>query len=197
MKLRIYKIISKTKVEGPGTRCCIWVQGCSIHCKGCWARETWTFDGGELLNIDEIYNMIRNIKGIEGVTFLGGEPFEQASALYKLATKIKHIGLTVVTFTGYTYEYIVKAHKKEWNDLLSVTDLLIDGPFEEDKFNLSRPWIGSSNQNYRFLTPTYKYLEKNLSRIKNKIEVRLHENGTIFINGMGDFNNIKKQFKDF
>lgn len=197
MKLRIHRILPKTKVEGPGIRCCIWVQGCSIHCKGCGAKETWAFEGGELLEVDEIYNMIKNIKDIEGITFLGGEPFEQASALYKLAIRVKSRGLTVLTFTGYTYEYIVGANRSEWNDLLSVTDLLIDGPFEEDKFDLSRPWVGSSNQNYRFLTFAYKYLENNLSCIKNKVEVRLNKNGTIFVSGMGNFNDIKKQLKNF
>ncbi|MDP4144404.1 MAG: 4Fe-4S single cluster domain-containing protein [Bacillota bacterium] len=196
MKLRIYMILTKTKVEGPGARFCIWVQGCPIHCSGCGAKETWNFEAGELLEVDEIFSMIRNTRDIEGVTFLGGEPFEQASALYELAAMIKGIGLTVLTFTGYTYEYILKADKKEWNDLLSVTDLLIDGPFQEDKFDLSRPWVGSSNQNYRFLTDAYKHLENNLSSIPNKVEVRLHKNGTVFINGTGDFNNIKKRLKN-
>lgn len=194
MKLRVYKILFKTKVEGPGIRCCIWVQGCPIHCKGCGAKETWPFEGGDLLDIDEIYDRIKDNKDIEGITFLGGEPFEQASALYELALKVKNIGLTVLTFTGYTYEYILKCNKKSWNDLLSVTDLLIDGPFQEDKFDISRPWVGSSNQRYRFLTSKYKYLENNLNCIKNKVEIRLNNNGTIFINGMGDFNYIKKQF---
>ena len=77
MLLRVHRILYKTKVEGPGTRCCIWVQGCSIHCKGCGNKETWSFDGGQLIDTDKIYNIISSSKEIEGVTFLGGEPFEQ------------------------------------------------------------------------------------------------------------------------
>ncbi|MCS4525219.1 hypothetical protein JTT07_19285 [Clostridium botulinum] len=56
--------------------------------------------------------------------------------------------------------------------------------------------VGSSNQNYRFLTPSYKHLENNLTSIKNKIEVRLHKDGAIFLNGMGDFNSIKSKLKN-
>ena len=46
MQLRVFNIIKTTKAEGPGTRYCIWVQGCSKHCKGCWAKATWDFKKG-------------------------------------------------------------------------------------------------------------------------------------------------------
>lgn len=195
MKIRVYKILKSTKVEGPGARFCLWVQGCPIQCDGCFAKETWSLDGGQLFSIDEIFSMIKESDGIEGVTFLGGEPFAQAEALYELGKKIKAAGLTILSFTGYTYEYILKADKKEWNDLLSIIDLLIDGPFEKSKFDISRPWVGSLNQNYRFLSPKYEYLKNNLSFIKNKVEVRINENGSVFINGMGDFYYIKRNLR--
>lgn len=195
MKIRVYRILRNTKVEGPGIRFCLWVQGCPIQCDGCFAKETWSFDGGQLFNVDEIFSMIKESNEIEGVTFLGGEPFAQAEALYELGRKIKAAGLTILSFTGYTYEYILKADKKEWNDLLSIIDLLIDGPFEKNKFDISRPWVGSSNQNYRFLSPKYEYLKNNLSSIKNKVEVRVNENGSVFINGMGDFKYIKRNLR--
>lgn len=197
MLVRIHRILSRTEVEGPGTRFCIWVQGCSIHCKGCGAEETWDFEGGQLIDTDDIYDIIKNSKDIEGITFLGGEPFAQAMPLYDIALRCKSIGLSVLTFTGYTYDYILKENKDDWNKLLSVTDILIDGPFEKEKFDLARPWIGSSNQNYTFLTTVYKHLENNLNSIKNKVEIRLNKNGTIYINGMGDFNNIRNEFKNF
>lgn len=195
MKIRVYKILKNTKVEGPGTRFCLWVQGCPIHCDGCWAKETWPLDGGQLFDVDEIYNMIDDENEIEGITFLGGEPFAQADALYELGIKVKEMGLSIVTFTGYTYESILEANKKEWNDLLAITDLLIDGPFMKEHFDLSRPWVGSSNQRYRFLTTKYEYLKNNSTSIKNRVEVRINENGSIFINGMGDFENLKKKFE--
>ena len=67
MKLRVFNIIKNTKVEGPGNRYCIWVQGCSRHCKGCQAVHTWAHDGGELYEvediIEDIFNVAYNIKG--------------------------------------------------------------------------------------------------------------------------------------
>ena len=56
MKLRVFKILKKTKVEGPEIRYCIWVQGCSRRCKGCQAVHTWSHFGGELIEVNEIIN---------------------------------------------------------------------------------------------------------------------------------------------
>ena len=81
------------------------------------------------------------------------------------------------------------------NELLKYTDLLIDGGFEKDKFDLSRAWVGSKNQRYIFLTDFYN--EKDILKYKNKIEIRIDENGAAFLNGMGDFENIEKSMKDF
>ncbi|MGU8235923.1 anaerobic ribonucleoside-triphosphate reductase activating protein [Clostridium perfringens] len=192
MKLRIYKILKNTKVEGPGNRFCIWVQGCNIHCDGCMNIETWDFNSGKLIDINAIYEEIKKTKGIEGITILGGEPFCQAKALSCLCKMIKeNMNLSILSFTGYDYEYILKCNNKEWNEYLKYIDLLIDGPFIREKKDFSRPWIGSSNQKYRFLTKRYYYLKNNLENIKNKVEVRISEEGSIFINGMGDLENIK------
>lgn len=190
MKIRIHRIIANTKTAGPGHRFCIWVQGCSHHCKGCMAVETWDFDGGQLMETDDIFDMITHTTDIEGVTFLGGEPFEQAKAVSILAGMIQSLGLSVTVFTGYTYDELIKKNDLDINNLISATDLLIDGRFMEEKFDLSRPWVGSSNQRYHFLTK--RYCETDISNIKNKIEIRISPNGKILINGMGDFKDIKK-----
>ncbi|MEG2337999.1 MAG: 4Fe-4S single cluster domain-containing protein [Clostridium sp.] len=196
MDLRVYRILSSTKVEGPGTRFCIWVQGCPIRCSGCFAKDTWDFNGGKLYDVNELISMISDSKEIEGVTILGGEPFAQSEALYALGKKIKSIGLSIVCFTGYSYEYILNANSYKWNRLLSVIDLLIDGAYEEDNHDTSKPWIGSSNQNYRFLTSRYKYLESNIGSIKNKFEVRVSDNGSIVINGMGDIRKLHEKLNN-
>lgn len=194
MKLRIFKIIKKTKVEGPNLRYCIWVQGCTKHCKGCYAKNTWDKEGGILTDTGTIIDDIKAQKGIDGVTFLGGEPFEQAVALASIARQVKKMKLSVLTFTGNLYEDLIKSNDKGIQRLLKYTDLLIDGGFEEKNFNLSKPWIGSSNQRYIFLTDFYD--EKIISQYKNKIEVRISENGEILLNGMGDFKKIEKNITD-
>ena len=96
MKLRVYNIIKKTHVEGPGTRYCIWVQGCSRHCEGCYAKNTWDKNTGEIMDTKDIIQDIKSQKGIEGVTFLGGEPFEQAGALSSIARNVKKMYLRQV-----------------------------------------------------------------------------------------------------
>jgi len=190
MELKIYKFLEKTNVEGPNTRFCIWVQGCNKRCKGCWAEGTWDYEGGQSYSVDELFNKIASTKGIEGVTFLGGEPFDQAKALATLAEKIKSINLSLVTFTGNTMEELLELKDEDVNKLLSYTDLLIDGRFEQDKFDLTRPWTGSSNQRYIFLTD--KYSPEILKDIKNKVEIRIDNDGNIFANGMGDFKKLQE-----
>ncbi len=188
--MRIYKILKHTKVEGPGVRYCIWFQGCSKHCKGCWAKATWDFNGGTYFSKEEILHDILSTKGIEGITFLGGEPFEQPQALEFLCENIKKTDLSIVCFTGYKIEDL----QKKYNKILNKIDLLIDGEYIEEKQDFSRPWCGSSNQRYHFLTDRYD--ENIFKNYKNKIEINVQKNGHLFINGMGDFSKISENLKD-
>lgn len=184
MKCRIHKILKHTKVEGPGLRYCIWFQGCSRHCKDCWAKATWDKNGGYEIDLQELLNDILTTKEIEGVTFLGGEPFEQPEALEFLCRNIKTAGLSVLCFTGGKIEDLKISHPQILNNI----DLLIDGEFEVKNKDFSRPWVGSSNQRYHFLTD--KYNEEILQKYKNKVEINIQKNGLIFMNGMGDFDKL-------
>ena len=189
MELRVFKILKNTKVEGPEKRYCIWVQGCSHHCKGCQAPHTWSHSAGTLIKVDSIIKDIKSQKEIEGVTFLGGEPFEQAQALGIIAEEVKQLGLGVLCFTG---GYIENLQQDTNNKkLLDNIDLLIDGPFEIDKLDYSRPWCGSSNQRYHFLTDRYN--KSILEKYKNKVEINISKNGVVFLNGMGDFDKIMQK----
>ena len=219
MNLRVFNIIKNTKVEGPGNRYCIWVQGCLRHCKGCQAVHTWAHDKGDLYEVEDIIGDILNVafkyltpplssKGeganniipspltplpqlaretyIEGVTFLGGEPFEQAEALGIIAEQVKEKGLSVVCFTGGKLEELRENPVNQ--KLLDNTDLLIDGEFIEELTDYSRPWCGSSNQRYHFLTDRYN--EEIFTKYKNKVEINISKNGQVFMNGMGNFDEI-------
>lgn len=189
MKLRVFKILKHTSVEGPEKRYCIWVQGCSRHCKGCQAVHTWSHSGGTLYDTKDLISDILKQPDIEGVTFLGGEPFEQAEALGEIALAVKQANLGVLCFTGGFIEDLYKEEKNK--KLLDNTDLLIDGPFEIDKLDYSRPWCGSSNQRYHFLTDRYN--EEIFEKYKNKVEVNIYSDGTVFMNGMGDFGDIMQK----
>lgn len=189
MKLRVFNILKHTRVEGPDTRYCIWVQGCSRHCRGCQAPHTWSHSGGTLIEVKDIIKDIKSQTGIEGVTFLGGEPFEQAEVLGIIAEEVQKSGLGVLCFTGDLLENLKQdpVNKK----LLDNIDLLIDGEFRIDKLDYSRPWCGSSNQRYHFLTDRYN--EEIFTKYKNKVEVNISTSGEVFMNGMGDFESIMQK----
>lgn len=179
-------------VEGPGARFCVWVQGCALQCCGCAVPQSWNFDGGENLDTAELANKIITTADIEGVTFVGGEPFAQATALAEIGAIVKSAGLSVLTFTGYIYEDLLAENSPSTNALLDVTDLLIDGAYQKEFADYRRPWVGSSNQRYHFLTSRYRHLEAILPTIPNRLEMRLQPNGAVLVNGMGDMNMIPK-----
>ncbi|MDR0577550.1 MAG: radical SAM protein [Candidatus Accumulibacter sp.] len=184
MKLRLFHFFPATRVEGPGTRACIQVQGCPIRCAGCAVPRTWPAGGGTLVDADALADGILSGPPVEGVTFLGGEPFAQAAALARIGRRVRAHGLSVVTFTGYRLDEIRAAGRKAHDDLLDVTDLLIDGPFQKEKTDYSRPWVGSSNQQFHFLTDRYAHLAQKLDTIPNRIEVRMGADGRILVHGL-------------
>jgi len=146
-QIRVAGIVKESVVDGPGLRFVVFAQGCKHNCPDCHNPETHPFDGGKLMKINEIIEMIDNPL-LSGVTFSGGEPFEQAAAFAELAAEVKKLGLNVLTYTGYTFEQIIFLSKenKAWMDLLRLTDILIDGPFIISKKDLSLKFRGSSNQ---------------------------------------------------
>ena len=96
------------------------------------------------------------------------------------------MGISVFTYSSNLHYSLVKEENKI---LLENIDLLIDGAFEADKVDYSRPWCGSKNQRYHFLTKRYN--EDIFEKYKNKIEINISKNGDIFMNGMGNFDEIQ------
>lgn len=159
--LNIGALQERSVVNGPGNRFVIWVQGCPIRCPGCINPELWSFSPRNILPVDEVFERILKVKDIEGVTYTGGEPFAQAKALALLGERLKEEGLSVVCYTGYLLEDLKMRHDPWIARLLSVVDVLIDGPFIEE---LRAPllWRGSTNQRVHFLTRRYAHLSNAL-----------------------------------
>lgn len=187
--LRISRVLTATEAEGPGRRTAIWVQGCTIRCKGCFNPHMWANVGGTVVPIAEWTDSVLTdalAAGVEGVTLLGGEPFEQAAPLAHLAATARSLGLSVMTFTGYDYADL-QAWSVDCSDiaaLLAETDLLADGPFRAEQLDHTRPWIGSVNQSLRALTPRYRDLD--FVTTPDRVEVRIAVDGTIAVNGWTD-----------
>ncbi|MDO4546278.1 MAG: 4Fe-4S single cluster domain-containing protein, partial [Bacillota bacterium] len=129
--LRLAGIVRESIVDGPGIRFTVFCQGCPHLCPGCHNPETHDFDGGSDCSIDRLLEEIDKNPLLAGVTFSGGEPFCQAAGFAALAEKVHQRGLTVTVFSGYTYEELLHMADEDAaaGKLLSMTDILIDGPF--------------------------------------------------------------------
>ncbi len=158
LSIDVHTWIEATQTEGPGWRFALWVQGCSIGCRGCCNPEMLSFGKGRRHRVEEIHHIILNAqqqKMIEGVTFLGGEPFDQAYPLAFLAEKIQQSGLSLMIFSGYTLEHLRRRRDFATQALLHATDILVDGAYIKEEYTDKRRWIGSKNQTVHFLTQRY------------------------------------------
>ncbi len=133
-------------VNGDGLRAVLWTQGCPNHCPGCQNPETWDYEAGMLVSIDEIIERLSEFKGQTGLTFCGGEPFVQAKSCRIIAERVrKEFGWDVWSFSGFTYEIIKEYGGEPW-DFLKSLDAMIDGPFILKQRDLSLRFRGSKNQ---------------------------------------------------
>ena len=147
--LRVAGVMRESIVDGPRIRMTVFGQGCPHHCKGCHNPETHDPKGGYLSHPENILKAIDQNPLLQGVTFSGGEPFFQAEEFAELGTEIKKRGLHITTYSGYTFEQIIsgiEAGKPGWKELLSVTDLLVDGKFILEEKSLNLLFRGSKNQ---------------------------------------------------
>lgn len=148
-----------TEAEGPGKRFAIWCQGCLRRCPGCCNPHMQPLKRRNVVAVSDLFNLIKKHyvdDGIEGVSFIGGEPLLQAEGFAELAVKCQKVGLSVLIFTGYKYEDILAASSNAITKLLEYTDILVDGEFIESLYDQKRDWVGSSNQRVIFLSNRYK-----------------------------------------
>ncbi|QNB45458.1 anaerobic ribonucleoside-triphosphate reductase activating protein [Thermanaerosceptrum fracticalcis] len=137
-------------VDGTGLRMVVWTQGCPHDCKGCHNPQTHDINGGFWVPVKRIIREFcsneRLFRMYHGITISGGEPFLQPEACAEIAKKIKNFGKSVWVYTGYTIEQLLAAKREDWLELLQYTDVLVDGPFIQEKRSLDLAFRGSSNQ---------------------------------------------------
>ena len=143
--LKLAGLVDDSIVDGPGFRLTVFCQGCHHHCEGCHNPDTWEFGGGNEMQEQQILEMVQANPLVKGVTFSGGEPFEQATGFTKLAKLLKKDGYEVASYSGYTFEQLMNG-TEEQKELMENIDVLIDGPFVLGLRNLSLIYRGSSNQ---------------------------------------------------
>ena len=138
-------IVGDSIVDGPGIRTTIFSQGCPHHCPGCHNPETWAFGCGTEMDEETILDIVRSNPLCRGVTFSGGEPFAQAEGYLELAKALKAKGYEVASYSGYTFEQLLKGTAAQ-RALLEHLDVLIDGPFILAQKSLEIAFRGSKNQ---------------------------------------------------
>ena len=175
-----------TEAEGPGRRAALWVQGCNKRCRGCCNPAYLQLAERELVSASSVLDWLRNAHhahDLEGVTFLGGEPMLQAQGLAFVAQGAQSLGLSVMVFSGYTKTELDAMQLPGVDQLLRYTDVLVDGPYEASLPEISRRWVGSTNQQFHYLTERYDAQIEKRDAVERLIEVRINSDGTVFVNG--------------
>lgn len=147
--MRFSKIKNNDIVNGIGITLSVWTQGCPHRCKGCFNKETWTFNEGNEFTNDDLNYIISNIDSFNvkrNLSVLGGEPLcpENVEGVINLCREFKKVypNKLIYLWTGYTIEEFNQRQKQ----ILEYVDFIIDGKFEEAKKNLNLKLRGSSNQ---------------------------------------------------
>lgn len=142
--------------NGTGCRTVLFVSGCRNHCKDCFQPHTWDFDYGAEFDETIQEEVLKSLEPayIKGLTLLGGEPFEPENqiGLLPFVKKVKELypNKDIWAFTGYVYDMDLieggKKHCEVTDELLSMIDVLVDGPFIAEQKNLMLKFRGSENQ---------------------------------------------------
>lgn len=152
--------------NGTGCRTVLFVSGCRNACKGCFQPQTWDFGYGEPFDEKAQKEVLDSLAPdyITGITLLGGEPFEPENQkeLVPFMRKVvaQYPNKNVWAFTGYIYDKDLVAggrrHTEDTDELLSMIDVLVDGPFVEELKDITLKFRGSSNQRVLDLRETIR-----------------------------------------
>ncbi len=152
--------------NGTGCRTVLFVSGCRNACKGCFQPQTWDFGYGEPFDEAVQKEVLDSLAPdyITGITLLGGEPFEPENQkeLVPFMRKVvaQYPNKNVWAFTGYIYDKDLLAggrrHTEDTDELLSMIDVLVDGPFVEELKDITLKFRGSSNQRVLDLRETIR-----------------------------------------
>ena len=152
--------------NGTGCRTVLFISGCRNACKGCFQPQTWDFGYGEPFDEKVQEEVLKSLEPdyITGITVLGGEPFEPENQkeLVPFMRKVvaRYPNKNVWAFTGYIYDKDLVAggrrHTEDTDELLSMIDVLVDGPFQEEKKDITLKFRGSSNQRILDLKETIR-----------------------------------------
>ncbi len=153
--LRLYARLAGSRANGPGLRAVVWVQGCTLACKGCFNPETHA-SGGEAVEVAELLHWLDGLDDVDGLTVSGGEPLQQALGVRDLLAGARARGLSTLVFSGYTLAEIeAMAHGSA---ILATLDVLVAGRYVPARHQGSA-LIGSANQQLHLMSPRHRLAE--------------------------------------
>ena len=141
--IRILDIKYGTSVDGIGLRTSLYCAGCENHCVGCHNPQSWDENGGEAIEIEELFRLI--VDADMNVTFTGGDPMFHPEGFIQLAQMIKEqTDKTIWCYTGYRFEDLLVHPLRR--KLVELCDVIVDGRYIETERDLSLHFRGSRNQ---------------------------------------------------
>lgn len=137
-------------VDGEGVRCSLYVSGCLFACEGCFNERAWSFRYGTPYTDELESTILADLahESVQGLTLLGGEPFLNTGVCLPLVRRVRERFGTrkdIWCWTGYTFEQLA-AETPDKRALLEQLDVLVDGPFDVTRRDLTLQFRGSSNQ---------------------------------------------------
>lgn len=139
-KIKINSIMKNPSLcDGYGYRTVLFIQGCSIRCKGCHNKGTWDIEGGKEIDTHDLAVVLRDSCKNKKLTISGGEPLMQADALIDLLEELKDFNLCL--YTGHELEDVPES-------ILHYLKYIKVGPFMEELKTTMKPFCGSTNQKY-------------------------------------------------
>lgn len=142
--------------NGEGIRVSLFVSGCTHHCKNCFNPDTWDFSYGKPFTRDTEDEILKYLSPayVDGLTLLGGEPFEPQNQRVLLPflkrVKDKYPEKTIWCYSGYLFDdELLKESRGRCectDEMLRLLDVLVDGEFVQDLYDISLAFRGSSNQ---------------------------------------------------
>lgn len=176
--LNVARWIARSRVNGPGERFVLWLQGCALRCAGCWNPDTWSHAPRVRVQPSALLAHLHD--DLEGITLSGGEPFEQADALLPLLDAARSRGLSVMAYTGHELDELTSVAAQA---MLRRCDVLVTGRYLQAQRSETLPWRGSTNQQVRFLTTRYGPAD-----VPREVEAEVHiaPDGAVEITGFPD-----------
>ncbi len=183
--MNIARILYPVQVLGPGKRVGVWLSGCPRRCPGCSNPELWNFQNEYEMDSQDVADMIARAisnQEIDGFTITGGDPFYQPKALAALLSHLQEISEDILVYTGYIYEELLQSCDKDVHRALSMTGVLVDGPYIEAK-NDGSILRGSNNQRIIVLNSKLegKYNRYLLAQSNNQIQNFTTKDGIISV----------------